>query len=210
MRTHHIETPRWARFHTQGDVGAREHWYLLHGYGQQAAEFLQICDVLAGEDRLLVAPEGLSRFYLRRGTGPVGASWMTREERATEIRDTLRYLDAVAGTLGVDESVVRRVLGFSQGAAAAWRWAALGETRFERLIAWGGGVPGDLVLDEVADRLRPLRIDLVRGEADDWADAAATRADAGRLEGLGLRCARHEFDGDHRMDRPTLEELART
>src|ERR1051325_10016453 len=47
--------------------------------------------------RRLVAPEGLSRFYLseRATERRVGASWMTREDRLAEIADYLGYLDAV-------------------------------------------------------------------------------------------------------------------
>ena len=44
--------------------------------------------------RLLIAPEGLSRFY-HEDHESIGASWMTREERLEEIKDYLMYLDLV-------------------------------------------------------------------------------------------------------------------
>jgi predicted esterase len=141
--THRLETARTGRYHTLGDAArAREVWFLLHGYGQSAADLLASCAALATPKRLLVAPEGLSRFYLRGGTGPVGASWMTREDREHEIADTLGWLDRVAAEF--DDAAhprVRCAMGFSQGAAAACRWAALGRTNLDRLVLWGGGGP---------------------------------------------------------------------
>src|SRR5882672_5733760 len=148
MQTHSLQVTRTARFHTLGDAArAREIWFLLHGYGQLASSMLDACAALAAPERLLVAPEALSRFYIRGGAGPIGATWMTREERDSEIIDYVSYLDAVA--LCIDELGPRaaqkcNVLGFSQGAPTACRWACRGSTRFERIVLWGGGVPPEL------------------------------------------------------------------
>jgi dienelactone hydrolase len=81
----------------------------------------------------VVAPEALSRFYVDRGEpaagtpARVGATWMTREDREAEIADYVRYLDraldAAAGRPGAAAPALG-VLGFSQGAATACRWAA--------------------------------------------------------------------------------------
>ena len=75
-------------------------------------------------------PEALARFYLHpdpppTGVGHVGASWMTREDRLSEIGDNVAYLDALARHIfrRVErERVLLRVVGFSQGAFAAARW----------------------------------------------------------------------------------------
>ena len=210
MHTHHIQTPRTARFHTLGDPDAREVWILLHGYGQRAQDFLSSCDSIASPSRLLVAPEGLSRFYLRRGQGPVGASWMTREDRAHEIDDTLRYLDGLLQQISVAQRKLRpTLLGFSQGAAAAWRWVSLGKVSCERLISWGTGVPPDVDLQAASNRLRGTRIEFVRGDDDEWLGEEAARQTVERLEQLGLDAGRRSFRGGHRMDAETLKSLAR-
>ena len=57
--------------------------------------FLGYCQALEDESRVLVAPEGLSRFYVNATHGLVGASWMTREDRQHEIDDYVGYLDAI-------------------------------------------------------------------------------------------------------------------
>ncbi len=210
MDTHHLETIRTARFHTLGDPErCCEVWYLLHGYGQSAAGFLDECEPLLSDGRLLVAPEALSRFYLRSGRGPVGASWMTREERALEIADYLRYLDLLARQLPQAGAERRAcVLGFSQGAATAWRWASLAETQVDRLILWAGGIPPDLDLAASRERLRSMRIDLVRGTQDEAFDEQASSAVSSSLAEHGIGHGCQLFEGDHRVDGATLRQLA--
>src|SRR5207247_6476521 len=66
MQEHHIGVTRSARYFTLGDSsrGVGEVWFACHGYGQLAARFLEKLRVLDDGHRYLVAPEGLSRFYL--------------------------------------------------------------------------------------------------------------------------------------------------
>jgi predicted esterase len=210
VETHRLQTARTGRYHTLGDVArASELWFLLHGYGQSAADLLERCAALAASQRLLVAPEALSRFYLRGGSGPVGASWMTREEREHEIADALEWLDRVAGALDDPARVrARAVLGFSQGAAAACRWAALGRTRIDRLVLWGGGVPPDLDLARASGRLRALRLHLVRGVRDELWNAERLADDSRRLAEHAIAHDCHPFDGAHEVQGPVLRHLA--
>jgi hypothetical protein len=65
-----------------------------------ASRFLTRFIPIEREDRLFVAPEARSRYYLTPPQGgphapntPVGASWMTSEDREHEIEDYVRYLD---------------------------------------------------------------------------------------------------------------------
>src|SRR6266498_2098347 len=136
MQEHHIGVTRTARYYTLGEIsrGAGEVWFVCHGYGQLAARFLEKFRALDDGRRYLVAPEGLSRFYLSESPAErrVGASWMTREDRLTEIEDYLQYLDAVyADIFGwLDRTrVTVHALGFSQGASTVSRWAAMGKAR---------------------------------------------------------------------------------
>jgi len=201
MTRHTLEVSRTARYHLLGVRGpaTRRVEFVLHGYGQLAAAFLASLAVRAGPERLLVAPEGLSRYYLRRGTGEVGASWMTKEERALEIQDTLRYLDHLARVLDLG-GLELGLLGFSQGAAAAARWAVLGETRFTRVVLWGCPLPPDLGLEAHAERVRAMHWALVAGEHDATAEQAALERDAERLRDLGATVQRHSFSGGHELE----------
>src|ERR1019366_9897456 len=103
IRTVPIQVKRSARLAMLGPEGpgVREIWYVLHGYAQLAAPFLEGLRAIDDGTRLIVAPEALSRFYegdtqarLHRDAR-VGASWMTREDRESEIADYIAYLDTV-------------------------------------------------------------------------------------------------------------------
>jgi predicted esterase len=209
MQTHRIETARTARFLTHGDEpSAREVWHLLHGYGQLAREFLVSCEALAA-GRLLVAPGALSRFYLRGGQGRIGASWMTAEDREDEIVDYVRFLDAVAAQVpSGPEGRPTCVLGFSQGAHSACRWATSGATRISRLVLWGGGVPEDVDLARHRGRLGRMRLTLVRGSSDEAYDAGALARDCARLEQHGVPFETLAFEGAHELDDSALRALA--
>jgi len=183
---------------------------VLHGYGQLADEFLHEFEGVASADRRIVAPEGLSRFYLANGSGPVGASWMTRLGREEEIDDYVRFLDSVYanlfGSLGPEASV--HVLGFSQGVATAFRWAALGVSRIDRLTLWAGGVPPDVDLAACRPRLAGLPLTLVAGTRDRTIDEAGLQRETRRLVDAALPHRVVRFDGGHRLDSETLARLA--
>jgi len=156
----HITVQRTARYFTLGgsdDRGReiRDLWIVCHGYGQLAASFLRAFTPIATPSRRIVAPEGLSRFYLdsnRKAANPdprIGASWMTREDREHEIADQIAYLDAVHDHVraALEPSVVRlRVLGFSQGVATVARWLAYGRARADDVIFWAGSFPAEIEL----------------------------------------------------------------
>src|SRR3954471_1991668 len=97
-------------------------WIVCHGFGQLAREFLASFQSISRPNRLVVAPEALSRFYRSQGTvhtpeTPVGATWMTTEDRETEISDYIAYLDTLLGDLlpRIAPQAPVTALGFSQG-----------------------------------------------------------------------------------------------
>jgi predicted esterase len=205
MREHSLSTPRSARYFSLGAPRvATDVWFVCHGYGQLAARFLERFRPLEGAARCIVAPEGLSRFYLTESPTErrVGASWMTREDRLHEIDDYVRYLDAVYADVAPGRATTT-ALGFSQGAATACRWAALGTSRLDRLIVWGGEVPPDLDLA----RLRQANITLVYGTGDEYFTPKIVAATEARLREHGIRYELVPFDGGHEIHEPTLRGL---
>jgi len=174
---------------------------VLHGYGQLASRFLRGFASLATPARLLVAPEGLSRFYLEAGAGRVGASWMTREDRVKEIEDYLAYLDEVRARLV--PPVPLTVLGFSQGVATASRWAVAATPAPVRLICWGGLVPEELS----AASLIPLRLTYVVGTNEEWAPVPAVEAQAASFRAAGVAVEVVEFEGGHEIRPDVVAQL---
>lgn len=230
LHEHHITVERTARYFTiePGEAGAREVWLVCHGYSQLAERFLRQFAALDDGRRLVVAPEALSRFYLHEEEagaqptgaprpsgghalgGRVGASWMTREDRLSEIADQVAYLDALARHVfrRVERGAVTlRVLGFSQGGATATRWAALGTTRVDELILWGSHLPPDLDL-AAAPGLGNTPVRFVWGEGDPYYDAARVAADQARLAAAGIACCVTTYAGGHQISRGVLTGVA--
>src|SRR5881628_360473 len=216
LKEHHLSVKRSARYFALGDPArAGAVWFLCHGYAQLAARFLEKFRVLDDGRRYLVAPEVLSRFYLTESPAEhrVGASWMTREDRLSEIDDYVRYLDAVYAEVfgSLDRARVSvHALGYSQGASTVSRWVAMGKAKIDRLTLWGGEFPPDLdlTLDTVVNRLRAARMTLVYGRSDEYITPKV-------VSGIVERFRQHEipyeeiaFDGGHELNDAVLRELA--
>ncbi len=207
VRSGELEVRRHARWFERGELDAEELWIVLHGYGQLARPFLDSCAALARPARRLVAPEALSRFYLRSGRGPIGASWMTREARDEEIADYVEYLDALTAHVLAQMPPAPRlcVLGFSQGVATAWRWALTSRYAPKLLVACGGGAPPEL--DESALRARAFEIVVVTGEHDESFTPQNAREEHARWLAAGMSCTLELHGRGHELDRSLLARL---
>ncbi len=220
MRRLSIRVDRTARVCTIGGGAAtppREVWIACHGYRQLAHRFGRRFGPIASDTRLVIVPEALSRFYLESDGGrhgpasKVGATWMTREDRANEISDYIRYLDAVLEQFGPPRQGPRdtRVgFGFSQGAHTAARWAMLGGAPVDRLILWGAYLPQDLDLEACAPRWRSTEVIQVFGEVDPTRSDRLADEQAQRLERAGLEIVELKYAGGHEIDTALLLEIA--
>jgi predicted esterase len=217
-RVEYLKARRTARCLMLGPAEAaavRELWIVLHGYAQLAEGILAGLSVLDDGHRLLVAPEALSRFYDARGErsrhheAPVGASWMTREDRLHEIEDYVAWLQQVyeAQVSRLPAGVPVTVLGFSQGAAAASRWVAAGGATVSHLVCWGASVAPELDLS-TAGALRRARCTIVIGDRDQFIAAPKIDAERARLDAAGFPYEFVGFAGGHRLDDATLRRIA--
>jgi predicted esterase len=214
---HHVRVQRTARFYTLGaERGAAAHvWFLLHGYGQLAGEFIRYFADLADDETLLVAPEALNRFYLLNPTKapahdrPVGATWMTREDRESEVGDYVEYLDVLLDELQsrLVPGAPINVLGFSQGAATATRWVGHGRVRAARLVLWGGLVPPDSDLSKGHRSLRDVPLTIVVGTNDHYVNDELLTAELARLDAAGIPRELIRFDGGHVVSRSVFPRL---
>lgn len=215
---HHLRVQRTARYYTLGggNDAPRTVWFVLHGYGQLGAEFVRYFAGLASDDSLVVAPEAMNRFYLvAPETAPardraVGATWMTREDRDSEISDYVEYLDALYDDVAapaVSDGAKVMVIGFSQGSATATRWVAHGRVPASRLVLWGGLMPPETDLSKGRASLRDARVTLVVGERDHYVDAAMVAAEEARLQAAGIPVDTILFDGGHAIKRAVLEQV---
>lgn len=165
-----LPVKRTARFYTMGEPGIhiRHVWWCFHGYGQLATDFILPFSDFDDGKTLIIAPEGLSRFYLKAGTGQVGASWMTKEMREAEIMDYLHYFREVEKKLYASwmHSFQMHFLGFSQGCATVCRWLLHTTVAPAKLILWGGVFPHDWDFEKAAERLQGVPVYFVLGKED--------------------------------------------
>jgi predicted esterase len=167
----------------------------FHGYGQNAEVCLAELGRIPGPLAVLVAVQALHRFYNTKN-GDVVGSWMTKLDREQAISDNVSYvasvLRALASGLPADDRLV--YLGFSQGAAMAYRAAARGPRPAQGIIALGGDVPPD-VGDDTAITLP--RVLIGRGLHDEWYTEEKVSADLSRLRARGAEVEIVRFAGGH-------------
>ncbi len=194
-----------------GDIA--QVWFVLHGYNQLAHRFLAEFETIDDGTRRIVAPEGLHRQYVDHAARKVGASWMTSEDRLTDIEDYVAYLDRLYATTfeagGLRRTDVQVVgLGFSQGVHTLCRWLAFGASPIDRAILWGATVPPDLDLDAHGPTLAAADLQVVFGDDDEYFGADAIRSHEARLRTAGIPFTARSFQGGHRLDSATLARLA--
>ena len=216
---HHIQVRRTARFYALGEPSrqTRDLWFVCHGYGQLAGDFIKEFEIISDPTRVIVAPEALSRYYAANEPGfhssesKVFASWMTREDREAEIDDYVAYLDTVYDEIisKVDrKNVSVTVLGFSQGGATANRWLTRGRSRADRLVMWGALIASDADLNQAATFFRDMKLTIVYGTRDQFAKERIIDDYQRVLREKGIPFELLRFEGGHRMDRETLKRLA--
>lgn len=177
--------------------------YVLHGYGQLAKFFIRKFQVLS-ESMLIVAPEGMHRFYLEGNSGRVGASWMTKEARETDIEDNMAWLQALNEE--IDQKYApktRLLLGFSQGGATAARWHAKKPLQFDGLILWACVFPPDLLIP--TEKAPIFNGHFVLGDEDPFYTNQQSEELVRFYE--AKKYAIHRFNGGHDIVPDTLVEI---
>jgi predicted esterase len=229
VSVHHLTVARTARYATVGADPAEATWLWVafHGYAHRAADFVAPFAEAAPPGVRVVAPEGLSRFYLElpRPDGGhlerTGASWLTRDDREHELADALAMVQAVVAR---EHAAIRHargalpqlaVLGFSQGVAMSQRWAAvlrenpsLGrDAVLQRHVLWAGGLAHDVSNEALHAAWQGTTVTAVWGTRDRFATEAAQAAAARRLAQVGVTPQVRTFAGGHRIDAPLLAAL---
>jgi predicted esterase len=203
-----IKTSKTAKYSTSGNPEtATTVIFALHGYGQLVQFFIRKFYGLDAEKYFVVAPEGLHRFYLKGSSGRVGASWMTKEERETDIDDYVSYLDSLWLEIDSKYNFIERVLlGFSQGGATASRWHGLGKFKANHFILWASVFPFDMEL-KTNDLYLKSKNQFVIGTEDEYYSEEKIDEHIEDLNNKGLIFELIKFKGCHDIDNKTLLNL---
>ena len=199
-----------GRYFTLGEKGSinDELWIVLHGYGQLGRFFLPKFKSLSSK-AYVVAPEGLSLFYLQGVNGRVGATWMTREFREEAIQNYTKYLTSVYREALPVSIIPRRTVlfAFSQGVSTLIRWVVKENIPFDEMILWAGDFPVDVDQEHSRRLFAQKTVYYVYGDNDHFITPNRfAQLESKYLEyGFSPRVVR--FAGDHEVPPQVLEQF---
>lgn len=187
----------------------KEVWIACHGYGQLAKHFMRRFDILDPNVHYVIIPQGLSRFYLANDYNHVGASWMTKEHRETDVTNQHRYLDAVfeQEMQQFTHEVKINLFGFSQGVATIWRWAVKRQLPFNKLVMWAGEFPREFTKEMLAFVPDKAKLFSVIGTQDEYYHPERFEALAAKMEKLCKRPETILFEGKHEVNREIISQI---
>ncbi len=206
---HYIRVEKSARYSVlkpKGDV--QSVLFAIHGYRQLAPYFIKRFQVLADMGVMIIAPEGLHRFYVEGYSGRVGASWMTKEDREIDIEDYVSYLNTLYGSvLSEIEVLPVYLLGFSQGGPTACRWLAGSDIPFQSLVLYSTIFPKDFDFVINQNRLKDMQMQIAFGDDDTFASEKTISDKIKWLEDKGVTMDLVRFKGGHEVKPEVLQAL---
>ena len=171
--------------------------FVIHGYAQLAKHFIKDFDFLNDDETLIVAPEGLSRFYSR---DKIGASWMTKVNRDDEIGDYIKYLDKLESSLTElydISSADKIILGFSQGVHTAARWFTESLHDHSQLILCSSDFAADVDFIKLKKRLNGNELIYIQGKEDAIVGIDTFRKSSSLLASNDITHKEILFEGKH-------------
>ena len=210
MNFENIDFQFKARYYKLGELNAntKQVWWVLHGYGQLAQFFVSKFKGLTEKGIYVIAPEGLSNYYLQGNEGRIGASWMTRENRLTDIENYVAYLNGIHHKEIGGRKIKTTLFGFSQGAATAVRWAMNQQVEFDRLILWAGLFPPDINFEKGAELFKYKDVIEVLGKQDQFITEDRIQEMIKLNERLKINPKIIEFEGVHEINQEILMNLS--
>lgn len=184
-------------------------WILLHGYGQLGNEFISHFENAADDNKLIIAPEALNKFYLKGFYGKVGAAWMTKDNRENEIEDYVEYLNSVVDyyrkQLNLDKLEIN-TLGFSQGCDTLSRWVVSSNINFNRIILHSGGIPEDVLKTGKIKDSFDLKLFLIKGDNDKLINKEKLNFLSKELYDKGINYRYITFEGGHEISQTLVRQ----
>ena len=212
MQKIEFKTEKTARYFMLGntDENIEEIWIVCHGYGQLANYFLKKFECISKPKRLIIAPEGLHRFYWNGFSGRVVASWMTKEDRQSDIDDYITFLDNTIRDIEnkLNRKVKVNVLGFSQGAATVCRWLSLGKTQINNLILWGSVLPDDIDYFDQKEKFNNVNLKIVIGSDDEYYSKEKIATELDKIKSREIDFDLIEYQGGHDLYEDVLLKVS--
>lgn len=208
---HFVKTTRTARYLSFGNLSPKTKyfWFVLHGSHMLAEQMVNKFKDFDPDLHYIIAPEALSRFYIKGFGGEVVSSWMTSRDRLNEIEDFSKYLSRLyrkyTDQLPID--CKRVVLGFSQGATTAFRWLHHTKEQLDVLIDYSGWIPEDIILAKSKTDLNKTKLILTYGLEDPFLNKDRIDMMHKIIKSNHLDIRIEDYTGIHKIDRKQLIRL---
>lgn len=205
-----IDITTTARYYTSGEISNKIKvvWFVFHGYGMLAEKFIKNFDSISDNNSLIVAPEGMHRYYRRGTRNEISANWMTSDLRNEDIENNTQYLNKVLVELydeGLSTECKIGVVGFSQGGPTAFRWVSQLDRAIDMLIAWGTDLPKEVLSNiQKLRKINESNIKLVIGSDDEYIDSDRVDDFIINYSDKGVEFDYHTFEGGHVIHEETM------
>ena len=207
---HHIGFNFSAPYYTLNELTNQttDVWIACPGYGQLGKYFIRRFDVFDPQKHFVIVLQGLSKFYLPDQKN-VGASWMTREGRETDMQNQKSYFDAVITEIFQGKPLHEfniHLMGFSQGVSMISRMAAHASIDFQTMVLWAGGFPPELAPSDFNHVNDKAQLKVVIGDKDEfYALDKNYQPEVDKMEAvIGLKPDIIVFNGIHEVKRDVL------
>ncbi|MBW8241630.1 serine hydrolase family protein [Muricauda oceani] len=196
---------------TQNELTAKTKkvWLVFHGIGYLSRYFVKYFDGLDPEENYIIVPQAPSKYYLKNEYKYVGASWLTKENTATEIKNVINYVDAVLEAENLPKNVDLILFGFSQGVSVATRWLAHQKISCRQIVLYAGGIPKELTKKDFSFlEYGSTKITVVYGNKDEFITPEKLEKEKIKIDDLFQGHAEIKmFDGGHEVKTELIENL---
>jgi predicted esterase len=192
------------------DESTKVIWFVLHGYGQLGKYFIQKFKYLEQAGHLIVAPQGMSKFYLDGHSGRVGANWMTSDDRQRDIENNDIYLSALYESFRsiANYKVKFGMLGFSQGASTLTRWISRNAIMHDLLVLWGGFFAKEIVDSKNLDTFQAKISHIYLSNTDHFIPETKINEMRNFMHSVNFPIQWHSYEGGHKIPGRLVPELA--
>lgn len=211
FKTKYITTTKQARYAQFGELSdhTKFFWFALHGSKMLCEQMIYKFKDFDPEEHLVIAPEALSRFYLKGFGGDVVATWMTKRDRLKEIDDFSNYLSSLYNHYAqqLPGQCKKNILAFSQGVTTTFRWLHARDESIDNLIAYSGWIPEDINLKASKTKLTGIKLIYTYGLEDEFLTPQKIEALSQIIKKNELIIPIYEYKGGHKIDRAQLMSL---
>ena len=211
IKTHHIVTPKTARYSAYGNLSSKTKyfWFVLHGSNMLSEQMLYKFKEFDPETHFVIAPEGLSRFYVNGFGGEVVASWMTKRDRLEEIHDFSVYCSALYDSYvqKLPESCKTIIMGFSQGGVTAMRWLHHLNVTVDFLLPYACWIPEDIDYTTAKTDWSKICKISTYGAEDQFLNEKKIIEIQEICKAGNLDFHNEIYTGDHRVDKKQLKKI---